>query len=171
MTLKVRKDIVKEVLAAAKKMAESRVLIGIPQASEARKGQPISNAALGYIHEFGAPEANIPARPFLIPGVRDAQAKAVAAMKRGAKKALQATGNASAAVRAGLNEAGLLAAAAVKRKITTGPFAPLSPNTLRQRDRKLIRQKGIKGAEKALKARKPLIDTGQMRNAVTYVVK
>lgn len=46
-----------------------QVLVGIPDSNATRTGGPISNATLGYIHEFGAPEASGPPRPFLIPGV------------------------------------------------------------------------------------------------------
>jgi len=42
-----------------------RLFIGIPRRSKHRKGQKLHN--IGLIHEYGAPEANIPARPFITP--------------------------------------------------------------------------------------------------------
>jgi hypothetical protein len=66
---------------------------------------------------------------------------------------------------------------AVRTKITDGPFAPLADSTLRARARR-----GRKGAVAELKSRaqgnapnnanaKPLIDTGQLRKSITYVVR
>lgn len=58
------------------------VLIGIPMSTTERPDGEITNAELGYIHEYGAPEANIPARPFLIPGVESVKGKALELMKK-----------------------------------------------------------------------------------------
>ncbi len=171
----VRIDNVKKVLEAIQRLAFAHVLVGVPQETGARKGEPLSNAALGYIHENGAPEANIPARPFLVPGVQDAQKAVVNAFRSTAKKAITADKNALGGVAQGMERAGQLAVNAVRRKINTGPFEPLSPNTLRKRDRKLLKKVRSgkifqEQADKKLAARKPLIDTGQLRNAITYVV-
>jgi hypothetical protein len=63
------------------------------------------------------------------------------------------------AVDKGLNAAGLLAQAAVKNWMRKGEgFAPLSPRTIAARQRQ-----GAQGT-------KPLIRTGQLLNAITYVV-
>ena len=53
-----------------------------------------------------------------------------------------------------LNLAGVIAVRAVQDKITTGPFAPLQPRT--------VRRKG---------SSKPLMTPGQLRQAVTFVVR
>ena len=155
------------------------VLIGIPDASTDRRPDevehgPMTNATLGYIHEFGSPAANIPARPFLIPGVQDAADKYEARLKKAATLALD--GNLSG-VDAELNKAGMQAASSVKAKINSGDFIPLAEATLRARARR-----GRQGAQAELDSRKagnapnndnakPLIDTGQLRNSITYVVR
>src|SRR5882724_12416208 len=72
LTVDVTVDKVKEVQLAIRALANTRVMVGIPSDKAARKGK-INNAQLGYIHEFGAPEVNIPPRPFLVPGVQGAQ--------------------------------------------------------------------------------------------------
>ncbi len=54
---------------------------------------------------------------------------------------------------------GLMGQDAVRGKITSGPFVPLAPATLRAR-----KAKGRTGE-------KPLIDTGQLRAAYTYVIR
>lgn len=152
MSVKVTKDRVPDLLKAVRDLTKQEVLIGIPAENAGRDDDlPINNAELGYIHEFGAPAANIPPRPFLVPGVSGAQGKFEPHLKAAANAALSGDGG---KVSQGLQRAGIVAASAVKSKIDEGPFAPLSDTTIQR-----------KGSDK------PLIDTGQMRNAVTSVVR
>jgi hypothetical protein len=116
----------------------------------------LSNAQIGYIQENGAPNRNIPARPFLIPGVEEAQPKYTPHLKAAMVAAL--TGDASGCDRS-LNAAGLVAQNSVKAKINSGIPPKLSDATIRSR-----LSRGRTGD-------KPLIDTGQLRNAITYVVR
>lgn len=155
-SIRVTRDEVKNVITNIEAMTGKRVLIGIPDANAGRKDGPMTNAALGYIHENGSPARNIPARPFLIPGVEEAAPKAIEAMKKFAAQGLTDP----AAVDKGLNAAGLIAQASVKNRIRNGVgFAPLSEKTLAQR-----KAQGKSGT-------KPLIRTGQLLNSITYVVK
>jgi hypothetical protein len=64
-----------------------------------------------------------------------------------------------AAIQKGLNAVGLLGQNAVRAQITDGQHAPLSERTLKARQ-----ARGRTGT-------KPLIDSGQLRNSITYVVK
>ena len=156
MKVEVVKDITDKVLANIQKMVAQRLLVGIPAEKAPRKGDPINNAALGFIHENGSPARNIPARPFLVPGVREATPKCLAVLKQYGKAALKDP----AQIEKGLNAAGLIAQAAVKKRIVSQEgFSPLKAGTLAARKRK-----GFKG-EKAL------IRTGQLLNSITYVVK
>lgn len=156
MTIEVTKDDVAKVLANIQAMAGKELLVGIPAEKTARKGEPITNASLGYIHENGSPARNIPARPFLVPGVKKATPKAIAAMKQMAGEALldrNATDKA-------LNAAGLICQAQVKRQIVSQEgFTALKAGTLAAR-----RRAGAKGS-------KALIRTGQLLNSITYVVR
>lgn len=155
-SIRVTRDEVKNVITNIEAMTGKRVLIGIPDANAGRKDGPMTNAALGYIHENGSPARNIPARPFLIPGVEEAAPKAIEAMKKFAAQGLTDP----AAVDKGLNAAGLIAQASVKNRIRNSVgFAPLSEATLAERKRT-----GKKGT-------KPLIRTGQLMNSLTYVVR
>lgn len=155
-------DRVGEITKTLSDLSSKRVMVGIPaekgmrEPEKSQKG-PINNAALAYIHEHGAPEANIPARPFLIPGVKSAQEAFLPRLKEAGKAAFEGR---QSAVDGNLAAAGQIAAQAVQRKITTGPFAPLKPRTIAAR-----RRKGQKGTIR------PLIDTGQMRQAVTWVIR
>ncbi|OYW34855.1 MAG: hypothetical protein B7Z41_00800 [Rhizobiales bacterium 12-66-7] len=152
------------IFASVKELTKSQVLVGVPDANaprnadeeEAKKGEPINNATIGYIMEFGAPNANIPARPHLMPGISDAKDSIADQLKKGAQQAL--AGKAGAADIA-LNKVGLIASSAVKARITEGPFTPLAETTLRAR-----RARGRTGE-------KPLLDTGQYRNSQTYVIR
>lgn len=135
-------------------VAQRDVLVGIP-AGEQRDDGP-TNAEIGYQNEFGSPANNIPARPHLIPGVAAVQDKAVARLTQAASAA--ATGRMSDAERH-LHAAGLIAQNSVRRTLTTAAYRPLSERTLAER-----RARGRTGT-------KPLIDTGQYRNSITYVVR
>lgn len=147
----------------AKRLAElsaMSVVVGIPSDKNAREneqGKSITNAQLGYIHEFGAPEANIPPRPFLKPAAKEFWKEKG---KKEFKKAIQEaiSGNMKAAVNY-LERIGIEAVSAVKIKINSNVPPALSQATLANR------QARGKVSEKTL------VDTGQMRNSVTYEVR
>lgn len=108
------------------------------------------NSEIGLVHEFGAPSRNIPARPFI---------RQTFQRKRAELAQLQAK-LAQAIMMGRLDEAramgmlGAWAAGAIKATITRdGEFAPLKPATIKR-----------KGSDK------PLIDTGQLVGAITFVV-
>jgi hypothetical protein len=153
-------DKMKEVTKALRELQSQRVLVGIPSTKAQRNDGPISNAELGYIHENGAPEANIPARAFLVPGVKSVKIETAQGLKDAGKAALNGE---SGKMMQQLNRVGSVAASAVQKKITDGPFEPLKPSTVRSRMRK---HKGRVDLNP-----KPLIDTGQLRRAITYVVR
>ena len=154
--VKITRDESARVLQAIQNMAGKHVLVGIPADNNARKGGPITNAALGYIHENGSGARNIPARPFLKPGVAAAADQCVKVLKSAAQNAFTDKN----AIDKGLNAAGLVAQASVKKRIVSQEgFTPLKAATLAARKRK-----GAKG-EKAL------IRTGQLLNSITYVVR
>lgn len=139
------------------KLANTRVMVGVPAEKGSRNdAQPINNAALAYIHENGAPEAGIPARPFLKPGIDDKKSEIAAALEKTGKAAMDGKPE---AVDRGFHVAGLIGQNAVRAKINTGPFQPLAESTLAAR-----RARGRTGT-------KPLIDTGQLRNSLTYVIR
>ena len=135
-------------------VAQRDVLIGVP-AGEQRDDGP-TNAEIGYQNEFGSPANNIPARPHLLPGVAAVQDKAAARLAQAASAA--ATGRMSDAERH-LHAAGLIAQNSVRRTLTASAYRPLSERTLAER-----RARGRTGT-------RPLVDTGQYRNSITYVVR
>jgi hypothetical protein len=74
-------DRAEELIKAVNELTTSDVLVGIPKKNNARRDSPIGNAALARIHEFGSPAQNIPARPFLYPGVKRIRKQAVAMLR------------------------------------------------------------------------------------------
>jgi hypothetical protein len=185
MGLEIKKDGLADLLRAVKSLTGSEVLVGIPDTKAERQPEPgephpASNATIGYTMEFGEPDKNIPARPFLLPGIQSVKDKIINRMRAGGEAALKGRKD---AVEKTMEGAGLIAANAVQQKITDGPFAPLAPATIQARA-----DRGRKGAKQYLKLLKqgvpadvlndpgvglvkPLIDTGQLRRAVSYVVR
>lgn len=179
--VKVTKDKWEGIRDAIRGLANEEVLVGFPEDTSARdpddaEDREITNAALGYIHDNGAPEQNIPARPFMIPGMNDAKAQATKILAGAARQALR-LGAASNQPDAGLTAVGLAVQAAIRRKINSGIPPPLADSTLQRRA-----AKGRKGAAEELENRaqgkasstqlaKPLVDTAQMRNAVNFVIR
>lgn len=150
-------DNVAKVTAGIEKLASQRVMVGVPAEKGSRQdSEPINNAALAYIHENGAPEVNIPARPFLKPGIDAKKAEITAGLEKVGKAALEGD---AARVDRGFHVVGLIGQNAVRAKINEGPFTPLAEDTLEAR-----RARGRTGD-------KPLIDTGQLRNSLTYVIR
>ncbi len=138
-------------------MDKRDVLVGVPQDKTARKGDPITNASLAYIHDQGAPEANIPARPFMKPGITNAQTKITNQMQLAAKKSID--GDASA-IEQGLLKVGMVAQSSIRAIIQAGEgFAALTAGTLNAR-----KKRGRTGV-------KPLLDTGQLRNSINFTIR
>lgn len=148
------------VLAAIQDLVGREVLVGIPSSnatrSEDEPGAPINNAQLGYIHEHGAPASNIPARPFLVPGVQAVEERVGDCMQAAARAALR--GN-QEVVDGQLNRAGLIAQSAARYQLNSGQHEALAQATIVAR-----RRKGRTGTQ-------PLVDTGQLRNSITYVIR
>lgn len=182
----ITKDEVSAIVGAITEIARKQVLVGIPDSTTSREqeeGSPITNAALGYIHEFGSPDANIPARPFLIPGVEKAREGATERLKAAAKAALDGD---KASVDRHLNAAGTLAANSARNEIQTGDFVPLKPGTIANRHRargtasmrksetdylEMVKEGESPEAAQESTGIRPLINTGQLRNSLTYVVR
>jgi len=177
--LRVITDRVADLRAAMQVLVSQEVLVGFPEDTTDRDDEDptegITNAALGYIHDTGMPEQNIPARPFMDPGIRDNKDKIATALVSVAKGAVS-KGTAQHAMK-GLHRVGIIAATGLKRKLNEGIPPPLAESTLQERARR-----GRKGAKKELERRaageaastefaKPLIDTGQLRNALSYVIR
>lgn len=146
-----------EIMKVINSFKRDNVLIGIPDDGAERKdGDPINNAALLFINNFGCEEAGIPPRPVMEIGIRAVQVRIadtyIAAVKAAFIKGVSSLNTYYQMV-------GMLASNSVKNVINNqidieGPAAA----TLKSRE-----SKGFGG-------KKSLVVTGQMRNAITYVV-
>lgn len=161
MAVTIKKDNVGKMLAAVKRLTGKRVLVGVPATAAERRQdrdgkEPVNNAMIGYLNEFGSPAQNIPPRPHLVPGVRDAE-KQIA-------KGFQSAGQAALSgdfdkVDAGLVFAGEAAVASVRKHIADVIPPPLSKRTLDAR------------ARKGRASETPLIDTGAYNQSIRHVIR
>jgi len=156
MAVKITVDKMAAVIKAISELSKKDVLVGIPDSAPEREEGPISNAQIGYILDKGSPAKNIPARPWLVPGVQDAQAECAERLKKGASAVL--SGN-RAGADAALTAAGLTAEMAVKAKINSNIQPELAESTLDARRRRGVTRENT------------LVDTAQLRNSVTHVVR
>ena len=155
--VKVTIDKMQSTLRALSDLASKDVLVGIPETAGDHKGTPISNAAIGYIQEMGSPVNNIPPRPFLVPGVEAVQEQVAARLGKASQSALDGE---AGDVQQNMSAAGLIAQNSVRATINAGDgFDKLKDATIEAR-----RRRGRTGI-------KPLIDTGQLRNSITYVIR
>lgn len=172
------KDHVPQFKEVIRRLADTHVLVGVPADDEqphlgsGARGpnrrtpvghSTINNATLGYIHEHGAPEANIPPRPHLIPGVQSVQRQIGTALGAAAKAAF---GGNQGEVDQNLNKAGLTAQSAVKLKITSNIPPPLKAATIAARRRRHPSRKAMTARDVT-----PLIDTAQYINSITYIIR
>ena len=174
-------------------LSGKKVLVGVPQENDSREnGEGIGNAALAYIHDKGSPLNNIPSRPFMQPGIRKAQETINTHMLAAAKAQLN-----DKDVEVYLHRAGVVARNGIVGIINTGEgLVPLKRETLLRRTRgkrrylwKLTKEQkevlkseglGLRGVEarRLMKSNRevimasmhPLIDTGALRNSITYVI-
>lgn len=111
------------------------------------KDSDLTVAQIGAIHEFGAPAAGIPERPFLRGSIQKNRQKYIALNRNSLKKIISGDLDMNGA----LGLLGTRAAADVQREIRAGDFVALDPKT--------IKRKG---------SSKPLIDTGQLRQSIDW---
>lgn len=167
---------------ALRVLTSQEVMVGVPGETnfKGRKAGEPSNAALAYVHDQGAPESNIPARPFMTPGIADARPKIVDRLKSAGVAALD--GN-SAGVTSQLHAAGLAAVASIRAVIRAGIAPPLAASTVKRRiaRRKSASWRAQRRAEVAANVAAgnapgkglftPLIDTGALLSAITHVLR
>ena len=146
----------------------------------ARYPDGTSVAGVAAANEFGNPSGGVPSRPFF--------RNAIAENDRWQKpigEAMAAVTKGKLTLDAAFNQLGLLISADVKQSVTDGDYAPISQATIAGRmarktqgvdnalksdasNPKLLAKKKEKIASGV--ATKPLIDTGQLLQSVTYNV-
>lgn len=193
------KDNVDKTVAAMTKLIGKQVLVGIPETKASRKDEPeMNNATLGYIHEFGSPASNIPARPFLLPGMKKSRTAAIYQLKIAARAALDGD---MQKMDAALGAAGTVCSNAVRNEFYHNNWPALQPSTVLNRNRSrgtkshrksellylalisgVDNQRGMYGMsaeerqmspeEAQTKAGiRPLMNTLQLLRSITYVIR
>lgn len=150
-------DMVRKYMKAMEFQKNNYVLVGIPQKKTKREDEPITNAELLYIHTNGSPKNHIPKRPVIEPALRDDRKRLTSMLKNSMVVFLDVGEEAA------LNElekAGMRAQN-VSRKWFTNPNNHWPPNS-----------PAVQAAKRKKKATdpKPLIDTGELRKSITYVL-
>lgn len=181
--LHVTKDNVAGLVASVRELTKLRVMVGVPDinANLGREpGDELNNAQIAKVQDQGAPEINIPARPFMAPGVKKAQTVVEGWTRRAGVAAL--AGDTATVMRC-MHAAGLAAASAIKAVITVGIPPPLAPSTvaarIARRSSATWRRKRRAAVAANVEAGKspgeglftPLIDTGALRASITYVIR
>lgn len=172
-----------KMFAGVEMLAKTRVMVGVPAEKTDRRDEGksgMTNAAIAYVMEHGAPEVNVPARPFLRPGVERAKDGITSGLKNAGQLAL--AGN-LAGVDKQLHAVGILAASSVRSVIAEGIPPPLAESTVEKRIGRR-RSKKWRRERRALVAANvdaglapgaglfvPLIDSGQLLKSITYVLR
>lgn len=153
------------------RLQKTSVYVGIAKGSKGDRrtdGGP-DNHLLGYVHERGSPAANIPARPFLEPGVAAAKSDLAITLGTAMKAALH---DDFEEVQSLIEQAGFQAASSVKSYMQSAEFDPLKESTIRNRNRSRL-TKGKREEEKRVdrSAIRPLINTGELMGAINFYVE
>lgn len=142
-----------DVRKALSSLSNAKVYVGIPEAKTSRKGEPVTNAGLMYIHTHGSALRNIPPRPVIEPAIeaKDNKDNITKELELAANSELDGD---RANTLLHLKRAGTLGSNAAKRWFTDprNGWAPNAPSTI-----------AAKGSDR------PLIDKGELRRAITHV--
>ena len=158
-----------------------QVYVGIPEEKTGRRKDPVNNAQLLYIHTNGSPARNIPARAVIEPAIEaKGNKEPIAEELASAARATLQERNATAANRH-LQKAGMIGQNAARSWFTDprNGWAKNSEETAKKKLHKL-QGKNLQAFNKKISAgasitdtdiSRPLIDTGQLRKSIIYVVK
>lgn len=155
-----------------KQLGKKALYVGIASGEdgdERTDGAP-PNSLLGYVHEYGSPSKNIPARPFLVPAVEGFRKEISKGMGKAMQMALE--GDEKGCDEA-LERTAIRTASEVKNYMQEADFEPLAHRTIinRQRNR-MTKSQRKEEIELDTSSIKPLIDTGQLRDSIQgYFIK
>lgn len=141
-----------------KKLKKGYAKAGVLASEKERDSGEVSNVDLAIIHEFGSPIAGIPERSFVRSAFTRNRQEYSATLKKLAAALIEGKGVQTAEKILGL--VGAKMAADMKAAITKGIAPPNAPA--------VYARKLAKGSANGTP--KPLVDTGQLLNSITWVV-
>ena len=181
-----KKENTKQLLERLKDLDKLAVYVGIPEEKTARRGDKVNNAQLLFIHTNGSPLRRIPARPVIEPAIEapDHKAEIVGYLKG----AIQANLDGDKAQTVKLLDRAGQAGEEAARDWFVDPrngWAPLKWSTILRKSKKMVekqlrpsilmfaKEEGftLQQYQVLSDAMRPLIDTAQMRRAITHVLR
>lgn len=174
------KDNSKALIELLEQVKELEVYVGIPEEKSSRKGEEITNAELCYIHTNGSELVGIPARPIIEPAIEATENKEAIAteLKKAATAVLK---NNRTEARQHLEKAGMIGQNAARawftdprnnwpeNSIATAKAKLSKLSDKEQKNLQALIDAGASITDKSIS--KPLIDTGELRKSIIYVVK
>lgn len=134
-----------------------QVRVGVPAEKSARNdGSELNNAQIAAVNEFGSRDGKIPERSFLRAGLIENRKKHARLMGQAARRVSEGMETPAVA----LGRVGIIAAADVRKKISTGPFQENADSTKKKKMR-----------DNSGETIKPLIDHGQLIQSISSQVK
>ncbi len=135
-----------------KDLKNTEILVGVPQEESSHEGS-VNNAELLYIHTNGSAVMNIPPRPVIEPAIEDNKQQIGEILKNSMEKALNSDREGAFEE---FEKAGMYGQNAAREWFTNpkNNWAPNSASTIKK-----------KGSDR------PLIDTGEMRKSIVYVIR
>jgi hypothetical protein len=188
LTVDIKNDRLEEITAALQALAATELLVGVPASRTDRgdEGGP-TNALLAYVHNYGCPSRNIPARPFIEPAIAAKRERCIDLMKKAAKLALD--GKRASAI-SQFHVLGMEIQNEMKETISRGIPPPIKDATVfyRKQGRKSQHMRPAEVAYFVERAKgksphvlqtqrghygliTPLINTGALLNSLSYVVR
>lgn len=141
----------KKVMKRAEQLNHLQLVVGIPSDENSREeSTSITNAEIGVIHEFGVPEKNISERSFM----RSTASEESQNLSRLAKIKIAECLKCEISAHDAFATIGAYLQGKIVEKITDGDFEPNTEATVKRK-----------------KSSKPLIDTDQLREAITHEVR
>jgi hypothetical protein len=143
---------IKELKKKVGKAANRKARVGVPDNEKEKDGASI--AKIAFAHEFGSPKRGIPERSFLRGALNSSKNQHELANLNEAN--LKRVLDGDMTIDTALGQMGLMAASQVQKYITNPekPFKPLKPATIKRK-----------------KSTKPLIDTGNLRQSISWVLE
>jgi hypothetical protein len=151
------------------------VRVGVPSGETEADGTPLT--LIAAVHEFGTGDGHVPERAFLRTAMQRNAKKYVALNRRN----LLAILNKRMTVEQALGLLGEMAKGDVQTEIRHGQFKPLDPKTIAARRRARSNgynqslQRKVKAKEASGTAAgpidRPLIDSGQLRQSITWAIE